>query len=76
MSEVVKLAHFQPRRWVATCFYRTENGLIDVDHAIEELEEIHDLVEGGPDWHTLDRIEIRLRKNDTPELTIEQSEVM
>lgn len=74
MNNVVKIAQRRPVRWIATCFYRTENGVIDVDHGFEELSELEELVERGPDWHTIDRIEIRLRENSTPELTIEQSE--
>jgi hypothetical protein len=48
------------KRWVATAWYRTEAGLVDVEHQIDELEELQALIERGPDWHTLYRIEVRL----------------
>ena len=59
------------KRWVATAWYRTEAGLVDVEHQIDELEELQALIERGPDWHTLDRIEVRLGSNATPDLPIE-----
>jgi hypothetical protein len=46
-------------RWVATIYYRTDAGLIDVEHEFEELDMLHDLVESGPSFYTIDRIEIR-----------------
>lgn len=73
MSNVVKITPRLPVRWVATCYYRTTDGLLDVDHGFQELFELHDIIERGPDWHTLDRIEVRMRRNDTPDLTIEQA---
>lgn len=63
-----------PARWTAVIYYRTELGLIDVEHQIEELDMLHTAVEQGPDFYAIDRIEIRHTKNDTPELTIEQSQ--
>lgn len=72
MSNVIKMPVIQ-KRWLATCWYRSKAGLVDVEHNIEELDEIHDLVERGPDWRALDRIEIRLATNPTPELTLEES---
>lgn len=73
MGTVTKLPLNRGTRWVAVLFYRTDNGIIDVEHAFEELSDIEGIVERGPDWHTLDRVEIRLRENYMPELTIEQS---
>lgn len=60
-----------PPRWWATIHYRTENGIIEVDHMIEELDMLHDIVERGPDFYAIDHIEIRHSKNPTPNLTIE-----
>jgi hypothetical protein len=34
--------------------------LIHVEHQIEELAELHDIIENGPNWYALDRIEIHL----------------
>lgn len=61
------------KRWIATAYYRTDAGIIDVEHDVEELEELQAIIERGPDWHTLDRIEIKLRTNKMPDLTIEGS---
>jgi hypothetical protein len=63
-----------PARWTVVIYYRTDSGLIDVEHQIEELDMLHTAVEQGPDFHTIDRIEVRHTKNPAPELTIEQSE--
>jgi hypothetical protein len=62
-----------PERWTAVVWYRTDAGLIDVEHQIEELDMLHDLVESGPDFHTIDRIEIRHTENPCPTETIESS---
>jgi hypothetical protein len=58
-------------RWVATIYYRSDKGLVDVDYVIEELEDLQGLVERGPDWNTIDKIEVRLARKTDPNLTIE-----
>lgn len=61
-------------RWIATVTYRTDNGPSDVDHHIEELEELHDLIERGPDWNAILKIEIVLNpKRRLYSDTVEQS---
>lgn len=62
-----------PARWLASITYRTTAGPLTVDHGIEELDEIADLVEAGPDWDTIDRIEIIKGANQRPGFTIEQA---
>ncbi len=62
-----------PKRWTAIVYYRTDAGLIDVEHQIEELDMLHMLIERGPDFYAIDRIEIRHTSNPTPDLTIEAS---
>jgi hypothetical protein len=57
-------------RWVATIYYRSDKGMIDVEYVFEELEELQGLVERGPDWNTIDKIEVRLARK-TAHLTIE-----
>ena len=47
-------------RWIATVTYRGDLGEIDNEFHIEELSELHDLVELGPDWNCIERIEIVL----------------
>ena len=61
----------QSKRWVAVIYYRTDAGLIDVEHEMEELDELQEIVERGPDWYALDRIEIRHAWQNGTE-TIEQ----
>jgi hypothetical protein len=39
--------------------YRTDAGLIDIEHEIDELEELQDIVERSPSFYAIDRIEIR-----------------
>jgi hypothetical protein len=65
--------HDEHFRWLATATYRSERGPIEVDHAFEELEELHDLIERGPDWNTIETIIVRLnpRGASYPDDTIE-----
>ncbi len=60
-------------RWHVIAFYRSSLGNLDFHHYIEELVELYDLIEGGPDWDTLDRIEIRLA-NQKEKLVIDVSD--
>ena len=41
------------KRWKVVATYRSESGPIDVQHDIQELHELHDLIELGPDWNSL-----------------------
>lgn len=59
-------------RWEVRAWYRTDNGLVDVTHDIDELAELHEIIERGPSWLALDRIEIQYR--GVPQrLTIEEA---
>ena len=60
-------------RWSATVLYRTDMGLVDVTHEIEELEDLHQLVESVPDWNTIQKIEIIRVGNPMPNLTVEEA---
>lgn len=60
-------------RWSASVFYRSKNGLIEVQHDFDELEDLHELVERGPTFHAIDRIEVRYAYPMT-EVTIEEAE--
>lgn len=62
------------KRWNATVVYRSQNGFVDVEYDIEELEEIADLVEAGSDWGTIVHITIKLQLVLVPGLTIEEAE--
>lgn len=61
-------------RWRATVFYRTDGGPVDVVHDLEELADLHEMVERGPHWDTIERIEIvRVNHNTDRALTVERA---
>ena len=60
-------------RWTATVYYRAAGALIDVEHDLEELDELQSLVECGPHWDTIDRIEIVRSDGRERELTVEEA---
>lgn len=61
-------------RWKATIYYRSDDlGLVDVEHGIEELDELQDIVERGPNWNTIDRIVVTLDRVIHADLTLEQA---
>lgn len=62
----------QPR-WNVVLNYRTNSGPVDVHHDIEELRELEDIVEMGPDWRTLIDAQITLNRYREPTLTVEQA---
>jgi len=66
------------KRWKAVLTYRSQmTGLVPVEHKIEELEELQDIVERGPDWNALDSIVITLlHRHDDRGTTIEETEDM
>lgn len=58
-------------RWLATVFYRTDTGPLAVEHDLEEIADLDDMVEGGPHWDTIIEIKIvRAEYIDGP-LTVE-----
>ena len=58
-------------RWIAVVTYRTDSGPLDVEHHIEELGEIEDLIEAGPDWNAVIDIKITLQRVTNDGLTVE-----
>jgi hypothetical protein len=48
-------------RWLAVVSYRTADGELPVEHHIEELQELHDLIELGPDWNSIIEIKVTLQ---------------
>lgn len=64
------------KRWLVEIVYRYEGGLVSVPHEVEELDEVQDLVEGGPHWDTVKHIFITLNRpaSDIPSLTVEEAE--
>ncbi len=59
-------------RWIARVTYRTDTGMQPVVWQLEELAELHQLVEQGPHWDTIDSIEI-VRAGKIEPLTVEQA---
>jgi hypothetical protein len=45
---------------MAEIFYRTDRA--PTVHAFEELDDLDELVERGPDWHEIDQIIITLNR--------------
>ena len=62
MSNVVKL-HGQ-KRWKAVIEYRADTGEAAVEHYLEEISDLHLIVEHGPDWNRLIRCTITLNRPD------------
>ena len=60
------------KRWRAVIVYRTDVGLVDVEHFFEEIDELHVLVERGPSWFAIDHIRIDLN-GDGKRVTIEEA---
>lgn len=73
MDDTITREEVATARWKATIYYRSELGELDVEHGIEELEELQDIVERGPDWNAIDRITITLDRKSHDALTIEQA---
>ncbi|RWP35038.1 hypothetical protein [Mesorhizobium sp.] len=51
MSNVVSL--HGDKRWKAVLVYDHQNGPITIEHFLEEISELHNVIEHGPDWNTL-----------------------
>jgi hypothetical protein len=63
-------------RWKAVIWYQTDSGEpLDVEHGIEELEELQDIVERGPDWNTILYITVTLDRRTDEGLTLEQAAI-
>jgi len=50
-------------RWWAEITYRTDKGPCTVEYEMEELAELHDIIERGPDWNSV--MDIRAKLNRT-----------
>jgi hypothetical protein len=62
-------------RWHAVATYRADSGPVDVHHDLEELAELPCLIEHGPHWDTIEKIEIyRVNPCTAADLTVEQAE--
>jgi hypothetical protein len=54
------LPHRVPDRWMAEIFYRGSS--VPKTAAFEEIEDLDEIVELGPDWNTIERIVITLNR--------------
>lgn len=73
MSDVIDRPETTLVRWIARVIYRTESGLVDVQHDMEELEELQDHVERGPHWDAIEKIEIRRAIPSGELITVEEA---
>ena len=62
------------KRWLAQIRYGTEAGTKLVERAVEELSEVHRIVEQGPHWNTIQSIRIVKPRGQHKGLTLEQAE--
>lgn len=63
------------KRWKADIVYRTESGPLDITHYVNEIAEVHDLIECGPHWDCLVSCTITRFQHITSEtLTVEEAE--
>lgn len=60
-------------RWKAIAEYRSAAGVVDVEHHFEEICDLHDLVERGPDWDTLIKVTVTLNRVTSKTLTVEEA---
>ena len=47
-------------RWHVEIDRAHDSGVVIERYSVEELDEIADIVEGGPDWNTIREIRVRL----------------
>lgn len=63
-------------RWTAIINYRTNSGTVDVTHDLEELSDLHDVVERGPHWDTIECIVITRGERADVTLTVEKADAL
>lgn len=61
------------KRWKVVVIYNTDSGPLDVVHDIEEVGELQEIVEAGPDWHTIVDIRITLARRVSDVRTVEEA---
>ncbi len=57
------------KRWNVAVIYRSPDGTSSIEHGIEELEELQDLIETGHNWNAIQEIRISLSRVSEPNLT-------
>jgi hypothetical protein len=62
-------------RWRAVIRYHTEAGSVETTHFLSEIADLHDIVEVGPHWDTVLKIEIfRINHLEGTFLTVEAAQ--
>ena len=75
MSDITDITARVRPRWTATVTYRHDGGDRKVHHQFEEIEDLHDIIERGPDWNCIKKITVRLSDyRRTENHTVEESE--
>lgn len=62
------------KRWRAVVTYFSEDGNVDVEHFIEELADIHDVIERGPNWYAIKDIVITLNCAEGARITLQHED--
>ena len=62
------------KRWLAIIAYRSDDGIVEFSHEIEELEDIQNIVELGPHWDAVAKIEITRLRNARRTFTLSEGE--
>lgn len=62
------------KRWRAVFVYHSKAGLISVEHFFEEIGELHDLIERGPNFYAIDHIRIEHTGEATTIAALEELE--
>ena len=60
-------------RWWAVVWYFTKRGDLEVEHFFVEIEELHDLIENGPGFMCIKKIEVYYLGAKPAMMTIEES---
>jgi hypothetical protein len=68
MAETIAL-----HRWIAIINYRHDDGIKPRIVGLHELADLHDIVEAGPNFYTIDSIQVGPAQHHKP-LTVEQAE--
>lgn len=62
-------------RWHVTILYRHNDGLVDIEYDLAEIDQLNALIERGPHWDTIVEIKIvRVNHNESVTLTVEEAE--
>lgn len=59
-------------RWKAVITYLTDNGPAPKIHYFEEIDDLHNIVESGPDWNAIVDIRVTYQLSGYP-VTVEEA---